>query len=437
MKRLLWVLFALLGSLSTGMAANAGPSAAPVTVTVDRSVSAGVSRFEAGVTHTQYSLDVGGADPQAVARAKTLLEGACRYQVQSIMGWGTLNPEPSPGVYQWDTLDSRLRLIRSMGATPVITLCAAPDWMKGGQAGQTDFSKIEVAPLPEHYGDFAALAAQVARRYPDVTHFQVWNEFKGLWDSSHNNWDYVHYTELYNKVYDALKAVNPKIQVGGPYLVIEGTGSKTGGWETEAPIRARQWEVLNYWLTHKHGADFIVLDRGLITYQDKTPYSEAQKAGLTHWFGDIARQVRARTNLPLWWAEFYGAGDTPAAVAAIHASTMLHMLKGGTSVALLWGPMEEHNVDYNNALFSDVRQPGGGQPTPNYAIFQVFHTDFGPGTKLVKAVSSSPDVEALASAKKTLLINKRSVPISIRLNGHPLTLAADAVWVTATPPALK
>lgn len=435
MKRPLVTLLTLLGSLSTGMAANAGPPAAPITITVDRSVSAGVSRFEAGVTHTQYSLDVGGADPQAVARAKALLKGACRYQNQHVMGWGADNPEPSPGVYQWDSLDSRLRLIRSMGAMPVITLCAAPDWMKGGKAGQTDWSQIEVAPLPEHYGDFANLAAQVARRYPDVTHFQVWNEFKGLWDSSHNNWDYVHYTALYNKVYDALKAVNPKIQVGGPYLVVEGTGSNTGGWETEAPIRARQWEVLDYWLKHKHGADFIVLDRGLITYQDKTPYSEAQKAGLTCWFGDIARQVRARTNLPLWWAEFYGAGGTPAAVAAIHASVMLHMLKGGTSVALLWDPMETHEV--NNALFSDVRQPGGGQPTPYYAAFRAFHTDFGPGTKLVKAVSSSPDIEALASSKKTMLINKRPAPVFIRLNGRQFTLAAEEVRVVATPAPLK
>jgi hypothetical protein len=347
------------------------------------------------------------------------------------MGWGADNPEPSPGVYQWASLDSRLRLIRSMGATPVITLCAAPDWMKGGTAGRTDWSKIEAAPLPEHFDDFAALAAQTARRYPDVTHFQVWNEFKGFWDAAHNNWDYVRYTQLYNKVYDALKRVNPKIQVGGPYLVIEGTGSKRGDWATEPPIRARQWQVLNYWLQHKHGADFLALDRGLMDYHDKTPYTEAQKAALTHWFGDIARQVRAHTSLPLWWAEFYGAGDTPAAVAAVHASVMLHMLKGGTSVALLWNPMETHEV--NNALFSDVRQPGGGQPTPFYAAFRAFHADFGPGTRLVQAVSSSPDVEALASARKTMLINKRPASVQIVLNGHLLTLAADEVRVVATP----
>lgn len=431
MIRPLLMLWTILGSLSMDEVAKADPPGSPVTVTVDRSVSVGISRFEAGVTHTQYSLDAAGADLQAIARAKALLKGACRYQNQHIMGWGADNPEPSPGVYQWATLDSRLRLIHSMDATPVITLCAAPDWMKGGQAGKTDWSKIEVAPLPEHYGDFAALAAQVARRYPDVLHFQVWNEFKGLWDAAHNNWDYVHYTELYNKVYDALKVVNPKIQVGGPYLVIEGTGSKTGGWETEAPIRARQWEVLDYWLKHKHGADFIVLDRGLITYQDKTPYSEAQKAGLTHWFGDIARQVRARTNLPIWWAEFYSVGDTPAAVAAMHASAMLHMLKNGTSVALLWNPMETHEV--NNALFSNVRQPGGGLPTPYYAAFRAFHTDFGPGTPLVKAVSASPDIEVLASPKKTILINKRAVPVSVRLNGRLLTLAGEEVRVMATP----
>lgn len=214
-----------------------------VTVTVGRDGAAGASRLRLGVTHTQQSLDT-GADGPVLSRAKGLLSVSCRFHNVHIMGWGTLNPNPAPGVYDWATLDRRMAMVRSIrGAEPVITLCAAPDWMKGGRPGETDWSKIEVAPTPEHYADFAGLARRVTERYPFVKYYQVWNEFKGFWDSNANNWDYQNYIRLYNLVYDALKAANKGVQVGGPYLVIEGTGSNKGGWASETPIRARQWEI--------------------------------------------------------------------------------------------------------------------------------------------------------------------------------------------------
>lgn len=395
-----------------------------VTVTVDRTRSDGVSRLELGVTHTQYSLDTGG-NAAAVARARELLAAVCRYQNVHIMGWGTLNPNPAPGVYDWSTLDRRMEMVRSIpGAVPVITLCAAPDWMKGGRPGETDWSKIEVAPLPEHYEDFARLAATVARRYPDVRYFQVWNEFKGFWDASRNNWHYENYTRMYNLVYDALKAVRPEIQVGGPYLVIEGTGSDKGGWAAERPIRARQWEVLDYWLTHKRGADFFVIDRGLVGFHDPHPYTEAERLALTPWFGDVVRQIRGRTDLPIWYAEFYAShrDDRPEVSTAINASVLLHMLEGGTSVALLWGPMDSGRGGFGHALFSDARQPDGAQSLPLYEVFRILHDHFGPGTPLYRTASSSDHVEALASPERILLINKRPESVVVRLEDETLSL---------------
>lgn len=84
-----------------------------------------------GFTHTQYSADTGADD--AVARARDLLSGQSLPQNQALMGWGAGNPEPSPGTYDFSDLDRRVAFIRSTGATPVITLCCAPDWMKGAE----------------------------------------------------------------------------------------------------------------------------------------------------------------------------------------------------------------------------------------------------------------------------------------------------------------
>ena len=402
-----------------------------VTVTVAPTKPEGVSRLELGVTHTRYSLDTGG-DLEAVPRAKKLLAAACRYHNVHIMGWGTMNPNPAPGVYDWESLDRRMAMVRSIpGAIPVLTLCAAPDWMKGGEPSKTDWSKIEVAPLPEHYADFAELAKTIARRYPDVKHYQVWNEFKGFWNSRANNWHYQNYTRMYNLVYEALKAVNPNIRVGGPYLVIEGTGSmrEPGNWATERPIRARQWEVLNYWMNHKRGADFFVIDRSIKDFHDKNRYTEEEDRARTPLFGDIVRQIRAKTDLPIWFAEFYASGTSSSleAKAAMNASTLLHLVKSGAAAALLWQPMDSGEVGH--ALFSDARKPGGAQPYPLYGVFRLFHEHFGPGTTLVRAASSAPDIEVLASPEKVLIINKRlAAAVTVAVNGRrPLRLAANEV----------
>src|SRR5439155_9682723 len=153
--------------------------------------------------------------------------------------------------------------------TPVITLCCAPDWMKGGRPGETDWTKLELAPTPAHYSDFATLSAAVARRYPSVRHFQVWNELKGFWDPVRQRWNYEGYTRLYNAVYAALKAVDPRLQVGGPYVVMQSFSSRAAAGDDAATLSGR-WgvmdqralDVVRYWLSHKRGADFLVVDGG-------------------------------------------------------------------------------------------------------------------------------------------------------------------------------
>jgi hypothetical protein len=380
-----------------------------ITATVDRSTPDGTSNFTIGVTHTQPKWENG--DPAAVARAKGLLASGMRFQNQHLMDWGTENPEPQPGVYNWASLDHRVALMRSMGATMVITLCTAPGWMKTSgedfphQTGPDSWADDRVAD--NHVDDFVELARQVALRYSDVKYFQIWNEYKGYWDKAANNWDFIRFTDFYNRVYDALRAVRPDARIGGPYYPFDGP-------------KPRDWEVIDYWFQHKHGADFVCFDGWVAGYPPtRAREEETKKMILTDYFGQIARQFRVRTRLPIWISEFYGGwSSNPDFTAANHASCYLHALRSGVAVALLW----DAELERWNYLFTSTKTPGGGQPSPHYQVVKLFNTHFGPGTQLFKAISSSPDVEVLASRTQTLLINKRDAKVGLRLDGALLAL---------------
>jgi hypothetical protein len=346
---------------------------------------------------------------------------------------GSINP--APNVYDWQTLDARVQTARDTESKKVITLCCGPTWMVDPNWNSgTDWDKLEEAILPEHEDDYAALAALVAQRYPDVEYFQVWNEMKGLWDSSANNWDYVRYTRLYNKIWTAVKQVRPDAKIGGPYLKIEGSGGATdlglaSHYYTDAPITERNKTVLNYWLAHKQGADFITIDRNSIDGDENwSDYPEDKRIKLTHWFGDVAQQIQSLAeyhNEPIWYAEDYiwknadtHQPSTDYQNAAI-ASMLLHELKNGVSVSLRWQPQQ--NDLYKENLFTDTRVSGGGQALPAYTTYKIFHDNFAPGTPIYTSTVNNANVEVLASATHSLLINKSASMLPININGTSVT----------------
>jgi hypothetical protein len=302
--------------------------------------------------------------------------------------------------------------------------------MKGGRPGQTDWSRIEAAPRPEHYRDFAELARQTAFRYRDVKHFVVWNEFKGFWSEEQNRWDVERYTELYNLVYDALKSVDPTLQVGGPYLVIQGTGSASmlgkRGDSTDDPLERRDRETLEYWLAHKHGAEFLAVDRDVKDFHDENNYRERELLYLNWWWLRVNQQLRAMTSLPIWWVEDYSGGSATggeAFQAAALASMLHYQVLGGATLSLRWQPQADGDSASSEALFSDTRVRDGGRPFAAYAVYQTFRNHFGPGTRLYRSTSSSADVLSLASGAKLLLINQRPDELTVRGDGQSVHLA--------------
>ncbi|WP_067179365.1 GH39 family glycosyl hydrolase [Microtetraspora niveoalba] len=391
-----------------------------------------------GMTHTQYSATED--EPAAAARAREALRDVPVVQNQHIMGFGAGNPEPEPGAYDFSSLDERVRLMAETGAAPVITLCCAPDWMKGGRPGETDWSLLEIAPRHEHFPDFARLAAAVARRYPGVRHFIVWNEFKGFWDGPRREWNAAAYTELYNQVYDALKAVDPAIKVGGPYVPVSSRAGGAAASEVSGPWGAVDRKVLkavDYWLRHKRGADFVVVDGGVTSEEGRARPDEFGALGK---FGAMTRWLRERSDLPVWWAEFYPlpcaslepGGACPALGwderhrTAVIAAALVELAGSGAHTALYWDTHRPKTRDCPLCLWSG----DDGAPTPALALLRDFARWFPEGAEPVEVDVSVPSVRALAGAGRTIVVNTADGRVTARVDGRDLTLEPYEVrWV--------
>lgn len=327
---------------------------------------------ELGVTHTQNSLDDTEPDEARQRGTRILAGGGQEYQNHHLMGFGTLNPEPSPGQYDWESLDKRMELTEETDGKAMLTLCCAPDWMKGGQAGQTDWSRLEKAPKPENYGDYAKLAAEAVTRYPQVDRVMVWNELKGFYNKDENRWDYEAYTAFYNEVFRAVKAARPDVQVGGPYVVTNSVpaGSPdasdvTGPW---GALDERPLDVLDYWIKNNAGADFIVVD-GSTTNKGVQDAISPVDVGAQK-YAVVDDWIKQRTGLPIWWAEFYAnvpagaeAGYDQQASAVSTLAAVSAMSRSGAGGALLWGPEGSPDLEYAS-LWSPATESDGAQPTP-------------------------------------------------------------------------
>lgn len=231
-----------------------------------------------------------------------------QYKVQAVpfYGWGTA----------LGAVDARIG--EMAGASyRVLTACSAPANMKPSGQGDTQTGLEDRVALGSHQA-YADLIAATVLRNPSLTHVQVWNEYKGYWSSQKNRWNYEEETDLYNRVYRAVKAVRPSVQVGGPYIAftkwLPGTGSNkaadaslNGLW---GDADQRDFDVLDYFFRNAAGFDFVTVDAnlGCRPYQANGSLSDAPGSALqaAGFFAAVAKWVRGKgVNAPVWWSECY------------------------------------------------------------------------------------------------------------------------------------
>lgn len=406
-------------------------AATNTTVTIDLNQPLVTSQFDTGATYTENDTIM-----NSNTNAQQLMQNALTFQNVFIMGWGNGNPEPSTGSYNWSDIDNRVQIMRNTHAKMMISLCCAPDWMKGGTAGQTDWTKLETAPTSAHYQDFANLAKQVAARYPDVTYFQVWNEFKGFYDDALNRWNYEGYTQMYNDVYDAIKSARPDAKIGGPYPAVSSTATYATNNPDTGSIDTKIKAIITYWLANKHGADFMVFDGGPGPVDNVNNSGVANEFFAGQFYQDVINWVRQQpggSTLPFGWAEWYPGSQQSWQDLnhsnAIIANDLIYTIESGAMYAFPWGI----SGDSKGFDLPEDIMTSNGQSTPVYDTFVAIKNYFSNGTQLYKSTASSSDVTVMASKVKTMIVNHLGTGQTITVNGTSVTLTPYQVAIIDTP----
>jgi hypothetical protein len=117
--------------------------------------------------------------------------------------WATV--EPTRGKLDWSLYDPILAGLHQRGIAPLVTLYGTPRWANGGRAQNW---------APTSGSTFAAFARAVARRYPYVHLWTIWNEPNqriSLRPTSPATYVRV----LLNPAYAAIHAASPHSQVAG------------------------------------------------------------------------------------------------------------------------------------------------------------------------------------------------------------------------------
>jgi hypothetical protein len=151
------------------------------------------------------------ADIPLETRLDTLDElGA--HLVRYMVNWREIAPtkprhpaNPGDPAYQWASTDAALGALHAHGVDVLATLYRTPAWANGGRSSNG---------VPTGKYSLPAFAVAVAKRYPWLRLWEVWNE-PNLRSFLRPNSPRLYVQRLLNPTYDALHALRPSIRVAG------------------------------------------------------------------------------------------------------------------------------------------------------------------------------------------------------------------------------
>ncbi len=309
---------------------------------------------------------------------------------------------PSAGSYNLAALVPYIQDMLDAGATrPHIIFCRAPAWSKPAAyaADGNDWS-----PDQAHRTDWAALCAAVVAYFdgrdsshPLVEWYSYWNEMKGYYifntgDPGYltnwaaygvgplgevNRWHYERYTDDYNAVWAACKAVRSSIKLGGPYVIMESDSAGSSEFNFNGGnVVQKSLDVMKYFVQNATGFDFLSCDGGIEnqhgTAIPSDPYDQIEKIwGFWNWVRNLG-YGRGEATVPLINFETYIAvcRDAPWSYTKSQCDDLfielLRLTKlniPGEVTYMTWG----HPLFYPQVVDDDHAFPSFAWSSPNVA----------------------------------------------------------------------
>src|SRR5205085_9745198 len=212
---------------------------------------------------------------------------------------GTYREVGGKPVYDWTKIDTLYDRLLKMGLKPFVELGWSPSAMKSSEQTIFYWKGNTSHPQPEKWSALVdAFARHLIQRYGAAEvrswYFEFWNEpnLAGFWEGA----DQAAYFDYYGRTAKALKAVDPKLRVGGP-------STAGAAWVPEFLAYAEKHGLpVDFVTTHTYGVDGGFLDEN---GEGDNKLSRSPDAVI----GDVRRvreqiEASARPGLPLFFTEW-------------------------------------------------------------------------------------------------------------------------------------
>ncbi len=270
---------------------------------------------------------------------------------------GTVRVENGKHVYDWGRIDQLYDNLLARRIKPFVELGFTPKAMKTSDNKIFYWEGNTSHPLPSAWKDLVEtfirhLEQRYGREEVRTWLFEVWNEpnLSGFWEGA----DQKAYFELYDLTSNTIKAVDPKLRVGGP-------STAGAAWVPELLDHlAQSGAAVDFITTHTYGVDSGFLDEN---GKEDTKLSPSPDAIV----GDVRRvrqQIGASKypDLPLYFTEWSTSYNPRDLVHDSYISAPYILSKLKASQGLLQG------MSY--WTYTDLFEEPGPPPTP-------FHGGFG------------------------------------------------------------